>query len=212
MGLEQKINQQLNKYPAFKRTVKSVYQHTMYALSSKTDHEGNVIRLSPDDLEHEYFFGYYDKSPWDVSGRYVLCMKAKDTWSDVAPKDPADILLIDTKQENKATIIATTHSWNVQQGCMAQWLGPKFDQEIIYNDFRDGKFVSVVLNVFTGEERMLAKPVYSVTSDGSFALTLDFARLHRLRPGYGYSNVEETTKNEKIPDAPCIWKHMAICL
>ena len=53
---------------------------------------------------------------------------------------------------------------------------------------------------------MLEKPVYSVASDGSFALTLDFARLHRLRPGYGYSNVEETTKNEKIPDAPCIWK------
>lgn len=206
MGLEQKINQQLNKYPAIKRTVKSVYQHTMYAISSKVDHEGTVIRLSPDDPNHEYFFGYYDKSPWDASGRYVLCLKAKDTWSDVAPKDPADILLIDTKQNNVATKIATTHSWNVQQGCMAQWLGPKFDQEIIYNDFRDGKFVSVVLNVFTGKERVLAKPVYSVASDGSFALTLDFARLHRLRPGYGYSNVEETTKNEKIPDAPCIWK------
>lgn len=206
MGLEQKINQQLNKYPAVKRIVKSVYQHTMYAISSKNDHEGNIIRLSPDDLNHEYFFGYYDKSPWDASGRYVLCMKAKDTWSDVAPKDPADILLIDTKQNNKATKIAMTHSWNVQQGCMAQWLGPKFDQEIIYNDFRDGKFVSVVLNVFTGKERVLAKPVYSVASDGSFALTLDFTRLHRLRPGYGYSNVEEITKNEKIPDTPCIWK------
>ena len=206
MGVEQKINQQLNKYPAIKRTVKSVYQHTMYAISSKVDHEGNVIRLSPDDPKHEYFFGYYDKSPWDASGRYALCLKAKDTWSDVAPKDPAEILLIDTEQDNKATKIAMTHSWNVQQGCMAQWLGPKFNQEIIYNDFRDGKFVSVVLNVFTGKERVLAKPVYSVASDGSFALTLDFARLHRLRPGYGYSNVEETTKNEKIPDAPCIWK------
>lgn len=198
MGLEQKINQQLNKYPTIKRTVKSVYQHIMYAISSKVDYEGTVIRLSPDDSNHEYFFGYYDKSPWDASGRYVLCLKAKDTWSDVAPKDPADILLIDTKQNNMATRLATTHSWNVQQGCMAQWLGPKFDQEIIYNDFRDGKFVSVVLNVFTGKERVLEKPVYSVASDGSFALTLDFARLHRLRPGYGYSNVEETTKMRRF--------------
>lgn len=136
----------------------------------------------------------------------MLCLKAKDTWSNVAPKDPADILLIDTKQNNKATKIATTHSWNVQQGCMAQWLGPKFDQEIIYNDFRDNKFISVVLNVFTGKERILEMPVYSVASDGSYALTLDFTRLHRLRPGYGYSNTEEVTKSEKIPDAPCIWK------
>lgn len=206
MGLEQKINQQLNKYPAVKRIVKSVYQHTMYALSSKTDHEGNVVRLSPNDSEHEYFFGYYDKSPWDATGRYVLCLRANDTWTSVAPKEPAEILLIDTAQNNKATKIATTHSWNVQQGCMAQWLGPKFDSEIIYNDFRNGRFVSVVLNAFTGVERVLKMPVYSVAADGSFALTLDFTRLHRLRPGYGYSNVEEATKNEKIPDAACIWK------
>lgn len=206
MGVEQRISQQLNKYPVIKKTVKSAYQHTMYAISSKKDHEGNLIRLSPDDPDHEYFFGYYDKSPWDASGRYVLCLKAKDTWSDVAPKEPADILLIDTAQDSKVTKIATTHSWNVQQGCMAQWLGPKFDQEIIYNDFRNNKLVSIVLNVFTGEERVLAMPVYSVASDGSFAVTLDFTRLHRMRPGYGYSNIEETTRNEKLPDEPCIWK------
>lgn len=206
MSFEQKVNQQLNKYPVVKKRVKSVYQHTMYAISSKKDHEGNIVRLSPDDPMHEYFFGYYDKSPWDVTGRYMLCLKAKDTWSSVAPNEPADILLIDTEKENEIIKIATTHSWNVQQGCMAQWLGPKYDQKIIYNDFRDGKFVSVVLNVFTGKERVLKMPVYSVASDGSFALTLDFARLHRLRPGYGYSNLEEATKNEKIPDKPCIWK------
>ncbi len=35
MGVEQKINQQLNKYPAIKRTVKSVYQHTMHAIGLK---------------------------------------------------------------------------------------------------------------------------------------------------------------------------------
>lgn len=206
MGFEEKINQQLNKYPSIKKIIKSVYQHTMYAFSSKQYCEGNVIRLSPDDSEHEYFFGYYDKSPWDASGRYILCLKAKDTWTSVAPKALADILLIDTKQNNTVKKIATTHSWNVQQGCMAQWLGPKYDNEIIYNDFREGKFVSVVLNVFTGIERVLQMPVYSVANDGSFALTLDFTRLHRLRPGYGYSNIEEKTKNEKLPDSACIWK------
>ena len=205
MSLEQRINQQLNKYPAIKKNVKRVYQHIMYAISPKKDHEGNVIRLSPDDSDHEYFFGYYDKSPWDASGRYVLCLKANNTWSSVAPKEPADILLIDTERQDSSRKIATTHSWNVQQGCMVQWLGPNYNKEIIYNDFRDNKFVSVVLNVFTGNERVLKMPVYSVAADGSFALTLDFTRLHRLRPGYGYSNIEETTKNEKIPDASCIW-------
>ncbi len=48
-------------------------------------------------------------------------------------------------------------------------------------------------------------PVYSVAENGEFALSLDFSRLHRLRKGYGYSNIEETTKDEKCPEKPCIW-------
>lgn len=83
MSLEQTINQQLNKYPGIKRGIKRAYQRVNYTLSSKKDHEGAVIRVSPDD-NAEYFFGYYDKSPEDATGRYVLCLKADDT----EPDDP----------------------------------------------------------------------------------------------------------------------------
>ena len=202
MHLEQIINQQLNKYPSIKKGIKRIYQRMHYAISSKIDYEGDIIHLSPNDSA-EYFFGYYDKIPEDATGRYVLCLKAQNTWSDVAPAEPAQILLIDTKKSerdsNRIRMLATTRAWNVQQGCMMQWLGPDFDHKIIYNDFRDGKYVSVVLDVFCGAERILAMPVYSVAADGSFALTLDFSRLHRLRPGYGYSNIPEETKDQKIP-------------
>ena len=179
-------------------------------ISPKIKLEGDITRISPDDPNHEYFFGYYDKSPEDETGRYVLCMRADDTWSNVAPNKPAQIILIDTTfppgDPNRDILIAETHTWNVQQGCMLQWLGPKYDREIIYNDYRDGRYVSVVLNVFTGAERVLNAPVYCVSLDGSFALTLDFSRLHRLRPGYGYSNLPERTRNQKIPDSTAIWK------
>lgn len=209
MSLEQTINQQLNKYPGIKRGIKRAYQRVNYVLGSKTDHEGDVIRISPDD-NAEYFFGYYDKSPEDVTGRYVLCLKADDTWSNVAPASPAQILLIDTSLPDtdpaRMKVLAETHTWNVQQGCMLQWLGPDYNREIIYNDFRDGKYCSVVLDVFSGAERVLAMPVYCVAADGSFALTLDFSRLHRLRPGYGYSNLLEETKDQKIPASTAIWK------
>ena len=209
MGLEQKINYQLNKCPAVKKVVKRVYQLCMYTLSPKVRSEGNIVRVSPDDGK-EYFFGYYDKSPWDASGRYMLCMRANDTWSDVSPREPADILLLDLeKQETDAARekkIASTHSWNVQQGCMAQWLGPDFSSRIIYNDCRDGKYVSVVLTVETGEERVIPAPVYTVSADGKTALTLDFSRLYELRPGYGYYNVPEKTKGIALPDATAVWK------
>ena len=210
MGLEQKINQELNKHPGIKKGIKRIYQRAMYAISPKIKSEGDIERISPDDPKHEYFFGYYDKSPEDATGRYVLCLKADDTWSDVAPATPATLLLIDTSKPETDTArvkeIGVTHTWNVQQGCMMQWLGPDFDHEIIYNDFRDGKYVSVVLDVFSGAERVLAMPVYSVSTDGSFALTLDFSRLHRLRPGYGYSNIPEGTKDQKVPEGAAIWK------
>ncbi|SFD23959.1 glycosyltransferase [Ruminococcus albus] len=209
MSLEQSVNQYLNRYPGIKKGIKRVYQRANYVLSKKNKFEGDIVCMSPDD-NNEYFFGYYDKSPEDATGRYLLCMKTKNTWSDVAPNYPAKILLIDTFKNKKdplrTKVIATTHAWNVQQGCMMQWLGPNCDKEIIYNDFRNGKYCSIILNVFTGEERILSMPVYSVSQDGTFALTLDFSRLHRLRPGYGYSNLPDKTENEKIPASTAIWK------
>lgn len=209
MGLEQTVNYYLNRFPKIKKSIKRIYQLGMYAVSPKIKSEGNIVRISPDD-KLEYFFGYYDKSPWDASGRYMLCMRAKDTWSDVSPREKADIILIDTeKDENdngRVKKIAETHAWNVQMSCMLQWLGPDFSSRIIYNDFRNNKFCSVVLDVVSGEERTVDAPVYSVSGDGKTALTLDFTRLYSLRPGYGYYNLPEKTKNVPLPDETCIWK------
>lgn len=217
MNLEQMINYQLNKIPGVKKYIKRAYQLIMYTISPKIKSEGNIIRMSPDS-EGEYFFGYYDKSPWDASMRYMLCMQAKNTWSNPDPKGPADILLIDTDENTriqegftvsggrKIKKIATTHTWNVQQGCMAQWLGPDFKSHILYNDLRDGKYCSIILNIETKEERILPVPCYTVSADGKIALSLDFSRLHSLRLGYGYAELSETTKGVALPDSTAVWK------
>lgn len=175
----------------------------MYNILPKIKSEGNIVRISPED--GEFFFGYYDKSPWDSTDRYMLCLKVKNTHFSVAPKEAAEILLIDTQNNNSYTSLGTSSSWNVQQGCMLQWLGPDYSERIIYNDFRDGKYCSVILNVKSGVENVIPVPVYSVSQDGRFALSLDFSRLHRLRKGYGYSNLPDETRDEKCPDKPCIW-------
>lgn len=205
MNVEQKINYQLNKYPILKKVIKRIYQLGMYAISSKIKSEGDVIRISPDE-KSEYFFGYYDKSPWDISMRYILCMRADNTWNMPDPLSPADILLIDTKNGNSVKKIATTNTWNVQQGCMLQWLGTNFEKRIIYNDLRGGKYCSIILDIDTNEERVLPIPVYTVSSDGKTALSLDFSRLHNLRLGYGYAALTETTIGVALPDTTAIWK------
>lgn len=205
MGLEQKVNSILMSHPGLKKIIKRSYQKINVLINRPKKVDGNIVCVSPED-DYDYFFGYYDKSPWDANNRYMLCMKAKDTSKEVAPNEKLEILLIDTENNNKVEKIAESHAWNVQQGCMAQWLGPDYNQNIIYNDFRNNKYCSVILNIKTKKERVIDFPIYSVSNDGKFAFSLDFSRLHRLRPGYGYSNLEDTTKNEKIPNSTCIWK------
>lgn len=207
VSLENKGKKLFNRFPRIKRMFKRVYQVSMYAMShDKVKSEGNIVRITPND-GFEYFFGYYDKSPWDAEDRYMIALKTKCMYKSVAPNEEAEIVLIDTKNENKITTIAKTFAWNVQQGCMAQWLGPDFKTRIIYNDFRNGKYVSVIYNVLEEkEEKELALPVYAVSLDGKFAFSLDFSRLHRLRKGYGYSNIDDKTKGQLCPESTCIWK------
>ncbi|MFD1173222.1 hypothetical protein [Oceanobacillus picturae] len=204
MGIESKLNSYLNRLPVVKKTVKRLYQIGMYTVSPKIKSEGDIEKISPDD-GMEYFFGYYDKSPWDATDRYMLCLRVKKTYSSVAPQEPAEIILFDTHDNNSYRVLGKTRTWNVQQGCMLQWLGPNYSEKIIYNDFRNNEYCSVILNLLTNEEKIISMPVYSVSSNGDSALTLDFSRLHRLRPGYGYSNLPDINKGTNCPDQACIW-------
>jgi hypothetical protein len=205
--IEQTGKRIFEQFPIIKRSAKRLYQLASVATSNeKIKSVGDVVRVSPKD-GYEYFYGYYDKSPWDASDRYIICLKVKQAYRSVAPKEPGVVGIIDTQDGNKFKKIGITHSWNVQQGCMAQWMGPDYCSKIIYNDFRDGKYCSVIYNYRKNmEERVLPMAVYDVASDGSYVLSLDFSRLHRIRPGYGYSNLPDTTKDELCPDKGCIWK------
>lgn len=195
------------QFPFIKHTAKRIYQLTSYALSKdKVRAEGNIQRITPKD-NYEYFYGYYDKSPWDANGKYIIALRVKQTYKNVAPKEQGMVILIDSQNTNHILEIGKTDSWNVQQGCMAQWLGPDFKTRLIYNDFREGKYCSVIFNIIEmKEEKTLPMPIYDVSKDGTFALTLDFNRLHRMRPGYGYSNLPDKTKGILCPDETCVWK------
>lgn len=206
VALEAKGKKIFAKFPKTRRVCKGIYQRISFVLSKdKIKSEGNLIRISPNDAE--YFFGYYDKSPWDISDRYMIALKVKNAHKVPDSIEEGEIVVFDTKNNNEIEVIGKTHCWNSQQGCMAQWLAPDFKTRIIYNDFRNNKYVSVVYNFKEKkEERVYDIPVYDVAKNGEFALSLDFSRLHRLRKGYGYANIEELTKKEKCPDKTCIWK------
>lgn len=199
--LEIWVHDHVLKNVRIRHTVYGGYQRALYLVSPKIKSEGNISVVFPDD-GYEYLCGYYDKCPWSDNGRYLLALKVKNAYREPDSCETAEIVKIELSTR-KVEKLATTHSWNVQQGCMAQWLS---DEEILFNDFRDGKYCAVVYNIKTKEQRIIDMPVYAMAPDRLTALSLDFSRLHRLRPGYGYGNIPEITKDEKCPNATCIWK------
>jgi len=133
-----------------------------------------------------YFFGYFGKSPWSKGGRYAVCLEVGFIDRHPRENDSANIMLIDFKNKSKKKI-AETRAWNWQQGCMMQWMPTGFDKEIIFNDRKDGKFVSRILDVETLKEKVVPYPIYDVHPSGEYALSVSFEKLNSVRTGYGYA-------------------------
>lgn len=202
MPILHKIATKLRKQPKLKRFFKNAYQKVGDIISDRQSSPASIKCVS--DSKYEHLFGYYDKSPWDRSGNNIIYLRVKNASNVTASDVPAEIILKNI-MTGAETSITKTNSWNVQQGCMLQWLGPDFETKILFNDFRRGKYCTIIFNINTKEERIIDAPVYSVNQDGKKALTLDFSRLHTLRPGYGYMNAHDNTKDEECPESPCIW-------
>jgi hypothetical protein len=147
-----------------------------------------------------HWFGYYDKCPWDATGRYLLAHEADFCDRQPAATDSITVGMVDLKDKNRFVPLDSTKAWSWQQGAMLQWLGPKADREVIYNSVSEGRFRSVVRDVHSGKARTLPMPVYAVSLDGTKSLCPDFARTHRLRPGYGYASVPESKGEVPAPD------------
>ncbi len=146
-----------------------------------------------------HFFGYYDKTPWDATGRYLLGLEAGFAERPPGPADAATIGLIDTAEGFAWRPLAQTRAWNWQQGCMLQWHPGEPDRLVIYNARQGERPVGVVMDAFTRKDRLLPLPVYAVSPRGDVAISLSFARLADVRPGYGYYGLDDPWGDEAAP-------------
>jgi len=145
-----------------------------------------------------HFFGYYDITPWDKSGRYLLANEVDFIDRQPKPGEALTVGMVDL-QAKKYIAFDTTTAWCWQMGTRLQWLGSSPDREVIYNSVKDDRYVATIRDVHTGKTRTLPRPIYALSPDGMQAVTLDFERLHRLRPGYGYCALPERGATEAAP-------------
>lgn len=151
-----------------------------------------------------HWFGYYDKFPWDISGRYLLSLEVDFMDRVPVPGDVAGIGMIDLQDGNRWIPLAQTEAFNWQQGTHLQWLATAPDREIIYNHLAGDRYVSIIQDVFTGEKRELPMPIYAVSRNGKMAVTPNFSRIHSTRPGYGYNHLMHLAGPD-VSDEDGIW-------
>jgi len=149
--------------------------------------------------ECAHWFGYYDKLQFDTGNRYILGMAVSFEDRAPTPEDAVVLGMIDTLEDNKWIPFAESTAWCWQQGCMLQWL-PGSDSKVIYNARDNSGYISVIYDVFSGEKRILPRPIYAVHPDGKSAVGLNFARVGEMRPGYGYNGLPDPYANELHPE------------
>ncbi|HCE44429.1 MAG TPA: hypothetical protein DET40_12850 [Lentisphaeria bacterium] len=160
----------------------------------KTDVEIRAVSKGP----HHHYFGYYDKFCWNRSQGLILAHRIDYTDRPLTRDDKAEIGVIE-ESTGKFEKIAETRAWSWQQGAMLQWYPAEPEGTIMFNDNRDGQFVCVIKNINSGKERVLPRPVATVSRNGKWSMSINFSRLAVLRPGYGYEGIPDPFENERTP-------------
>jgi hypothetical protein len=196
------------------------YQKVVLAKSCLTTYSSRVFRnnrsIAPQSSiidfikifsvkENHTFFGYYDITPFSEDNRRIL---ASATPKKSISSAKTDLLIgyFDIKNEKMFHLVDTTELWCWQMGCRLQWFPRDENELIIYNTMIEGSYGSIVQNIKT--KKIVARfcsALYALDSEAKNALTLNFSRLNRFRPGYGYHNVEDRTINDQIPVDDGIW-------
>jgi len=160
----------------------------------------DAIQVTDNNKEH-FFASYYGINSWSQSQKYVTVLETEIRDRLPNENDAAKLGLVDL-ESNEFIPLAETRAWNFQQGCMAHWLATSPDSLIIYNDLRNGKYMSVILNVHTKEEiKEIDRPVSAVSPDGKYAISINFSRLSITRKGYGYAGEgQDPQKDVQLPN------------
>jgi hypothetical protein len=154
---------------------------------------GEPVQITDSNKEH-LFASYYGINSWSKDQRYVTVLQTDIKYRLPDENDPATLGLVDMKTYEFIPL-TETRAWNFQQGCMCHWLGTSPDSLIIFNDLRNGKFVSVIMNVHTRQEvKTIPYPVSAVSPDGKEAVSINFSRLRITRTDYGYGGEGQQSK------------------
>ncbi len=152
-------------------------------------------KLSPND--GHYFFGYYDRNPWNNDISLHLAMKIPQIQRLPERGETAEIGVLDL--DGNYERLTTTRCWCHQQGCMELFLRHRPDC-FVYNDY-DEKHDRIIARIFQLGKGIVGeyeRPIYAISPDGRWGVSLDFSRI----PRRGYSYADAVLSPDAIPQNP----------
>lgn len=141
------------------------------------------------------FFGYYDIQQYNNDGTKLLAHIVKKNANPAY--DKAELGWFDESEKSWHSLTETA-AWSWQQGSRLRW-HPENQNVIVYNDLENDIYVTKTCDILTGEIKTVCRALYDVDTTFSHGLSLNFARLQRVCPGYGYSVLKDGTKGERAP-------------
>ncbi|SES39288.1 Glycosyl transferase family 2 [Tranquillimonas rosea] len=146
-----------------------------------------------------HFHSYYDIPVMDRDCARVAAVRLPHPPRTPRPGDAVEVGVVDIGQGGFRSL-GHSRAWSWQQGPMLQWVGGA----LVWNDRANGRFVARIRDP-EGGARLLDRPVYAVDPAGEGALSLDFARLNALRPGYGYAGLDREADLSPAPGDDGLW-------
>lgn len=147
--------------------------------------------------DSHYFRGYYDLNYFSQDMSKFLCHKLpKTAENDKSVKCQVGFYdLI----EKKFCAIAETQAWCWQQGCRLRW-NPVDKNQILYNDVEKNNYCTRVYDL---EKKRIVRTIpcalYDITPNFRLGFSLNYSRLQRMRPGYGYICLKDETDGINAP-------------
>jgi len=164
----------------------------------KRGREKQKVNITTFSIRNKHvFFGYYDVTPFSPDDQKVLSLvvpKSRNTNSE------AQVGYFNTKNSKEFHQVGTTKTWCWQQGARLHWSSQNPDV-IVYNNLNNKQYGCVFQNINSKKIlKQVSYPVYDLSKNEKLGLSLNFSRLQRLRPGYGYDAIPDSTVHEKKPE------------
>ena len=154
-----------------------------------------VFETSHADLAE--WFGYYNYDVLSSDGKKMLCNRARFDGRAITDEDNIELGYFDI-ESGEWHHIAETDSFNWQQGAMLQWL-PGREDTVVYNFSDKQHFKSCIQNIVTGEKKIIDFPVYGITPDGKYSVSLNYERSYWCR-AYHYQPIKNTDYDVRVAD------------